>query len=405
MEKKADRPCPLCGGATGEVLNTQAFVLPEGHPLARGYDVVCCGRCGFVYADTTVTQAEYERFYAESSKYEDDGTATGGGGVPWDEERLGDMARWLSVRVADREARILDVGCANGGLLRHFQELGYRRVAGVDPAAACVVHTRRLGIEARQGALGSVPAELGKFDLVTVSHVLEHVQDLRGAVAALIPLLAEGGVVYVETPDAMRYAEMLLAPFQDFNTEHINHFSPGMLDQFMGHAGFRRVAGGTKTLSLGAGQSYPALFGLYALERRAGAAGWERDVRLRAAVEEYITRSRRMWTEMAERLEGLAAGGQPMIVWGTGELVMKLLAQTALARANIAMFVDGNPIHHGRVLGGVTIQAPAQLKQVPADWPILVGTLLHDREIVARVRNELKLANPIVLLRDRDAGG
>ncbi len=124
MKKTPDRPCPLCDGAAADVLHTQTFALPEGHPLAAGYQVVCCQACGFVYADTTVTQADYDRFYATSSKYEDNGTSTGGGGAPWDEQRLADMARWLSARVPHHEARILDIGCANAGLLRRPSKIG-----------------------------------------------------------------------------------------------------------------------------------------------------------------------------------------------------------------------------------------------------------------------------------------
>ncbi len=250
------------------------------------------------------------------------------------------MARWLSARVPHHEARILDIGCANAGLLRHLQKLGYRRLAGVDPSPACVANARKLGIHAWQGSLAGLPADLGTFDLLTASHVFEHVHDLRNAVKSLLPLLAEGGLLYVETPDALRYAEFLLAPFQDFNTEHINHFSPRTLDQFMRHAGFRRVAGDAKTLALGPGQFYPALFGLYTPDGKAAAAPWERDIHLRAAIEDYIARSGRMLAEIAATLQPLADRGQPIIVWGTGELLLKLLAQTPLAHANIALFVQ-----------------------------------------------------------------
>jgi uncharacterized Zn finger protein len=81
-KKKSIRKCPICQEENGEILHTQKFVLPEGHPLSNGYDILCCDRCGFVYADTTVSQKDYDIFYAKLSKYEDKKTATGGGGLP-----------------------------------------------------------------------------------------------------------------------------------------------------------------------------------------------------------------------------------------------------------------------------------------------------------------------------------
>ena len=56
--------------------------------MANGYELVCCDRCGFVYADTAVTQEDYDRFYASYSKYEDKKIATGGGESSSDAHRL-----------------------------------------------------------------------------------------------------------------------------------------------------------------------------------------------------------------------------------------------------------------------------------------------------------------------------
>jgi C4-type Zn-finger protein len=78
MIKISDRKCPICKASECELIHKQRFVLPEGHPQAAGYDVVCCTRCGFVFADTTVTQQDYDVFYAKFSKYQDNVTSTGG---------------------------------------------------------------------------------------------------------------------------------------------------------------------------------------------------------------------------------------------------------------------------------------------------------------------------------------
>ena len=100
------------------------FALPDAHPLTDKYDVVCCERCGFVYADTRSTQADYDSYYADLSKYSDTVTATGAGAQGFDRARLEDTAKTLAAHVRDRNALIVDVGCANGGLLSALAELG-----------------------------------------------------------------------------------------------------------------------------------------------------------------------------------------------------------------------------------------------------------------------------------------
>src|SRR5689334_6360881 len=94
--KSAFRNCPICNCDRVDVLHAQRFELLEGHPLSNGYDVVACHECGFVYADTEVPQSDYDRFYAEHSKYEDRKTSTGGIQDPFDWKRQRATARQIA---------------------------------------------------------------------------------------------------------------------------------------------------------------------------------------------------------------------------------------------------------------------------------------------------------------------
>lgn len=245
--KTSLRGCPICGGADADVLRTQRFILPESHPLSAGYEVVCCVQCGFVYADTVVTQADYERYYARFSKYEDPTTSTGGGETPWDAVRLAEEARQIAEWMPNAQACVLDMGCANGGLLYALRERGFENLCGVDPSPVCVANTQQRGIEAHVGSIFRSPEGIGQFDTVILSHVLEHILELKRAVTAIHALTRTGGCVYIEVPDASRYADYVFAPFQDFNTEHINHFSCVNLANLMRTAGFFAQDAGPKS--------------------------------------------------------------------------------------------------------------------------------------------------------------
>jgi SAM-dependent methyltransferase len=398
MNKKSLRACPICRGAVGEVLHTQRFVLPEGHPLADGYDVLCCDACGFVFADTTVSQKEYDEFYRICSKYEDGQTSTGGGESRWDHQRLRETAATISEVIGNRDARILDVGCANGGMLRALQELGFRHLTGLDPSPVCAANAcRRPGIRAEAGSLSHLPPEFGPFDCIILSHVLEHVQDLRAAIGAVRQLLARQGWVYLEVPDATRYVDFLAAPFQDFNTEHINHFSGTCLANLARCAGLTLQQDGTRLIEGPHPIPYPAVYGFFR-PRTGPASRLVYETALRGSIVEYIAQSRRQMEQIEERLRLAVESGQELIVWGTGQLALKLLAETSLGSARIAAFVDGNPINHGRLLRGQRILAPEQVAQLP--HPIVITSTLHEREIVGVIRNRLKLPNRLITLAD-----
>jgi len=395
--KTAHRPCPVCNQTEVEILHRQKFVLPDGHPLPDHFDVVACPDCGFVYADTSGTPKDYDDYYSRYSKYADQETSTGGGGNPKDQERLEITADAIAAHLSGREAKIVDIGCANGGLLGALKARGFSTLLGVDPSPACVENTKRLfDVPASQGWLLDLPPESAPADLVVVSHVFEHVLDLRAAIAKVEGILSENGIVYVEVPDASRYAECIAAPFQDFNVEHINHFDASSLKNLLGACGFEALDVGTKTLEAAEGVDYPALFGFFRRARQFTAnAGWIRDEQFRLAMDDYIQKSADMLKCMDRRISEVAS--EPVFVWGTGQLTLKLLAETCLAQAPITAFVDGNPLNQGKHLHGIRILAPEELSSLPAQ-PIIIGTLLHHHAIEKRIRENLRLSNRIITL-------
>jgi SAM-dependent methyltransferase len=379
-----------------EVLHHQKFALPEGHPLPEDFDIVACPDCEFVYADTRGAASDYDEYYSQFSKYADQGTSTGGGGNPKDFERLEKMADSICQMVPNRHAKIVDVGCANGGLLGALKSRGFVSLLGVDPSAECVENTQKLfGVPASQGWLNALPPECCGVDLAVVSHVFEHVLALKEAVGSLASALSADGILYVEVPDASRYAECLAAPFQDFNVEHINHFGAASLTNLMQVCGFEALRVETKLLETN-GVAYPALFGFFQRSRSGvEGRGWLRSPEFRREMDAYIARS-------SERLRAIDAKlgariSEPVYVWGTGQLTIKLLVETCLSGADIVAFVDGNPLNHGKSFHGRRIIAPEDLASLPRH-AIIVGSLLHQDAITRRIRNGLGLNNEILTL-------
>lgn len=391
------RVCPICGSSQCENLHTQKFVLPEGHPLADGYRVVACEKCGFVYADTQVSQKDYDDFYSRFSKYESNSTSTGGGASPEDAQRLKEMAKCIAEAIPNKQARVLDIGCANGGLLKELRDLGYSRLCGIDPSPACVEAAKAVcSAEGHVGTLASLPSNVGEFDCVILSHVLEHVQDLSQAVESIARLTRSDGVVYVEVPDASRYFEYLVAPFQDFNTEHINHFSACSLSNLFVVRGWKQKSGGNKTFFSAPRMPYPAVFAFFTKTSASKKSGTlTKDTELRNRISEYITASQVMLESFDRRIEEVLAKNEDVIVWGTGQLALKLLGETCLAQAKISAFVDGNPINQGKLLKGIPILAPAQVRG--SKQPIIVASIIQGQAI-ARDIKKLNLPNPIILL-------
>lgn len=388
LSRKGARPCPICAGLERHVLHRQRF---ESGLLGDGYDVVVCGNCGAGFADGIPAQEELDRYYAEQSKY-----TYGGDG----DESVYDMRRFAAIvehvapRLRSREARILDLGCATGGLLRLLRDRGFTNVLGADPSPSCAQLARqRHGVEVRVATLADVSGWEEKFDLILMVGVLEHVREVQSAVQSIIPRLEGAGQLFVAVPDVEGLADSRNAPFQQFSMEHVNFFSRSSLDRLLAGCDLTPAAHWQYTVEWRENITEPILSGLYA----AGASpGQNRDEVTGRALARYIASGAADEARIQATIARIAATGIPFLIWGTGALTRRLLATTDLARANITGFVDSNVQQHGRQLAGRPVFAPAEI--AGRGESILVCSIAFEREIVATIRTRLALSNPVLTL-------
>ena len=223
-----------------------------------------------------------------------------------------------------------------------------------------------------------------------MASVLEHLRDLERTRGELRGLLREGGALWVEVPDAARFADFASSPFQQFSLEHINFFTTGTLERLMQRAGLRTSSTWTTIRQVGS-MDDPGLDGLFVRDVPAVLA--THDTAGVAAVRSYVALSEQLERALCERLEGLAASGEPVAVWGTGSLMLHLMNHPVFRRLNITAFVDSNANYQGKTIGGVPVIGPAAL--AGHDEPILIVTHAAQEEILAAIRDRYGLSNRV----------
>ena len=145
---------------------------------------------------------------------------------------------------ADRNARILDLGCGHGALLYVLHAAGYTQATGVDRSAEQVAAARRLGIAGvSEGDVFQTLAGCadGSLDVVVAFDLIEHFgkDEVVPLVDEVHRVLRPGGLWIVHVPNAeglfgahSRYA--------DFT--HEVAFTRASLSQLLLASGFSRVA-------------------------------------------------------------------------------------------------------------------------------------------------------------------
>ena len=389
------RECPICGSVEKESIYGQRFTeLSEGG-LFDGYDVVVCNQCGFGFADNIPSQAEFDNYYKQMSKYENEHL---GGQVS--ESALSTYRSIVQAAksvLPNKEARILDIGCATGALLAEFKANGYKNVTGVDPSPSCARTAMQLyKIQVLNQPISEIPELEASFDFLILNSVLEHIREVNTSLQALRKLLKPGGMIWIEVPDTVHFSQWTSVAFQQFSMEHINFFSAISLTNLMKKNQFEPIGIWHNERQLEA-VTDPALSAIFqkatALPENSGP---KYDDETKPALLDYIERSHQTDSGVLTKISALVKSGRPIIVWGVGTHTQRLLASSSLADAKITAFVDSNPRYQNKTLNGIRIMPPQQL--AGKFEPIVISSRLYQEEIAKQIRYELNLPNEIIRL-------
>ncbi|RME05408.1 MAG: methyltransferase domain-containing protein [Anaerolineae bacterium] len=220
--------CPLCGSPDSRLFDERVF---------RGHTVVnrLCRGCGLVYQSPRMTAAELDAFYAREYRQVYQGSE---GPTPKDLAAQRGRAESLLgfLRAAGvSPTRHLDIGASAGILLRRFGEAFGCQSVGVEPGEAYRAYARGQGLTLYADLDALRAADEAPFDLVSMAHVLEHLPDPVGYLAALKDgVLAADGVLLLEVPN--------LYAHDCFEVAHLTSFSPHTLRQTLLQAGYTVMA-------------------------------------------------------------------------------------------------------------------------------------------------------------------
>lgn len=207
-----------------------------------------CVDCGTAAIQPSPPRADVPGFY-ELPAYYTHGTGHYADVRPSVADRLlTKIAWWLDrERPFDPQAeakagdRIIDLGCGHGNLLRTFKEMGCS-VLGVDPDSAARETAGNNSVPVLDGTAEALPSSLDdqSFDLVIMSHSLEHCLDPMLALRNAFGLTKPGGKLYVEVPNCgCVHFETLAECSENFDApRHLWFFTADGLRRSVSAAGF-----------------------------------------------------------------------------------------------------------------------------------------------------------------------
>jgi SAM-dependent methyltransferase len=383
--KRLFRDCPICKNSIGRILHTQHFSLPSNSGLPPFYDVVSCSECGFCFADTETSQEGYDLYYNQMSKYEDKETGSGGAMNSTDKIRLSTAAKIISDNCPNKNVSVLDIGCANGGLLMCLKEIGFKNLTGIDLSKICVDNVAHLGFSAFFGGIfnfNNIKAR--KYDVVILSHVLEHLRNLAQAIVNIKDILAENGFIYVEVPDASRYKDYFIVPYYYFDCEHINHFDLDALTNIFEYYDINCIYFNEREIKVSKTATYPVVSAIFKHSKIKSKLHIKPSIRVNDSIHEFVRASR--MRSNYDMLNNIIESKIEVIVWGAGMYTMRLLQDSRLKECKILFFIDKDFKKQGNRINDIYIEQPEKILNQHKETPVIVASALYGKEIEKEIR-------------------
>jgi len=216
--------CQICGHSDFSV-----FLELKDWFLTQEQFVICrCNKCDFHFTNPSPIAADLNKYY-ESEDYISHTTKKSS-----ILKTIYLIARHITLRSKFKRVSklangnsILDIGCGTGELLNHFKSKGWQ-ATGIEPNEKA----REFASQKYRLDVYDVPEikefQSQSYDVITMWHVLEHVEDLNGRIEEAKRLLTKGGTLFVALPnhrslDAQVYGKYWAA--YDV-PRHLYHFSP-----------------------------------------------------------------------------------------------------------------------------------------------------------------------------------
>lgn len=302
----------FCGSISSKLIYKEQIPNFENSPLGNSIRVKRCS-CGFVFSDNFRKQKDYNEYYEQNVSY-----MKGQISSEFRYKQTVDVVK----KYTDNNSKVVDIGCGPGTILELLKNEGYTNLTGVDPS--CEI----LSLDGIRGVKGTIFDFNEESDFLILSHIMEHVFDLESAMKNL-----NSKHVYVEVPNMEKYSTRL--PFQDFNIEHINHFSHKSLTDLFNMYGYTCIEFTEKVID----GWYPSMYAVFEKRKQF----------------DYIEESQSIIDNMREKV-----GDKKVNILGAG-----ILGRRFISVFDIKKVFDDAPYLQNKKIGKYTIEPFDESDETP----------------------------------------
>ncbi len=313
-------------------------------------EICQCKNCGFIFVKNPLTQEQLDEQYKNFSKYEFDSKEVSVSKTYMNRcvEQKSFIENSLKANNEVFES-ILEIGAASGANLSLYKD---KYALGVEPSKwNCDNAMKNYGVEMFAGTFEEYmnSAVQKKFDMIFLSHTLEHIVNPCDFVKQCSKINEKYFFIEVPSFDYKLKDE----PYGMFTDEHVNMFTFESLQNLMLVCGYE-LLNAEIPFDIGniAPSGYPSLRTLW--KKSNNQKKYEPVLSSKVLFKEYMKWSERELKNISKRIDEIPSTAK-VAVWGIGNTAARLLGSTKLGKKNIVRCYDSDKRKHGLKFAGVEV--------------------------------------------------
>lgn len=232
MNKLTINTCPLCGGTH----LVKKMTCTDFYASGEQFDLLQCENCGFQFTQGFPVEKEIGKYYETPDYISHSDTKKGMMNELYHLVRsrmLQKKAQLINNITGKTSGKILDIGTGTGYFSHTMQQKGWQVEAIEKSEQARSFAKKNFNLDIKDDS-GLNDFSSGSFDVITLWHVMEHLEHLNETWERLHELLKDDGCLVVAVPncssyDAQKYKEFWAA--YDV-PRHLWHFTPDSIKKF-----------------------------------------------------------------------------------------------------------------------------------------------------------------------------
>lgn len=236
------KSCPLCKGEHF----VRVMECVDHYASGETFSIYKCANCGLLFTKDVPDEKSIGRYYSTPDYISHSDTRSG---------IVNTVYHWVRAYMLSRKAilienlsglrsgKLLDIGTGTGYFPHKMKERGWN-VNAIEKDATTSESARiHFGIDVYTDFF-EAPLADDSFDVVTLWHVLEHIEPLNQTLQRIRGVLKDKGLVFVAVPNHTSYdAEYYHDKWAAYDVpRHLWHFSPKTMRHLVENNGFSVIA-------------------------------------------------------------------------------------------------------------------------------------------------------------------